>query len=133
MQKKFFVGTLIYEAITVAFVCGQKQPVGNRPLAEIRYRPVGKLIYIPVQVNGSSPLWFIFNTGAPNSIIDAAVAQKLHVKAISSGVIHGTGKGDVSADDAGEVPVTFGGLTTLVPHAKIVDLSKVPVPSKRTA
>lgn len=35
--------------------------------------------------------------------------------------------------DAGELQLTFGGLTTHVPHAinKIVDLSKVPVPAKR--
>jgi hypothetical protein len=98
--------------------------------AEISYRPVGKLIYLPVQVNGSGPLWFIFDTGAPNSIIDTAAAQTLHLRAISSGIIHGTGKGDVSANDAGEVQFTFGGFTTRVPHAKIVDLSKVPVPVK---
>jgi hypothetical protein len=130
MQKKWLIGSLIYAAMSVAHVCGQQQPIGNKLLARINYRPVGKLIYIPVQVNGSGPLWFIFDTGAPNSIIDTAVAQKLRVKAISSGIIHGTGKGDVSADDAGEVQFTIGGLTTRVPHAKIVDLSKVPVPVK---
>jgi hypothetical protein len=70
------------------------------------------------------------DTGAPNSIIDTTVAQTVHLKAISNGLIHGTGKGDISADDAGEVQITFGGLTTHVPHAEIVDLSKVPVPVK---
>jgi hypothetical protein len=130
MLKKFLIGCLIYAAISVASACGQERPTGNKPLAEISYHPVGKLIYLPVQVNGSGPLWFIFDTGAPNSIIDTAAAQTLHVKAISSGSIHGTGKGDVSANDAGEVQFTFGGFTTRVPHAKIVDLSKVPVPVK---
>jgi hypothetical protein len=130
MLKKLLIGGLIYAAISVASACGQERPIGNNPLVEISYRPVGKLIYLPVQVNGSGPLWFIFDTGAPNSIIDTAAAQTLHVKAISSGSIHGTGKGDVSANDAGEVRFTFGGFTTRVPHAKIVDLSKVPVPVK---
>jgi hypothetical protein len=130
MLKKFLIGCLIYAAISVASACGQERPTGNKPLAEISYHPVGKLIYLPVQVNGSGPLWFIFDIGAPNSIIDTAAAQTLHVKAISSGSIHGTGKGDVSANDAGEVQFTFGGFTTRVPHAKIVDLSKVPVPVK---
>ena len=130
MRKKLLISGLIYAAISVACACGQERPIENKPLAEISYRPVGKLIYLPVQVNGSGPLWFIFDTGAPNSIIDTAAAQTLHVKAISSGIIHGTGKGDVSANDAGEVQFTFGGLTTRVPHAKIVDLSKVPVPVK---
>ncbi len=109
---------------------GQDSAALGRPLAEITYRPVGKLIYIPVQVNGSSPLWFCFDTGAPNSLIDEAAAQKLKVSALSSGVIRGAGKGEVSASDAGEVQFTVGGLTTRVPHAKIVNLSKVPVPVK---
>ena len=85
---------------------------------------------MPVQVNGSSPRWFIFDTGAPNSLIDSALAKSLHVGSISSEVIHGAGKGDVSAHDAGEVKLTLGGLSTRVPHAKIVDLSKVPLPAK---
>jgi hypothetical protein len=130
MRTKLLIGSLIYAAISAALSCAQGRPIGNKPLAEISYRPVGKLIYVPVQVNGSSPLWFVFDTGAPNSIIDTAAAQMLHIKAISSGIIHGTGRGGISADDAGEVQFTFGGLTTRVPHAKIVDLSNVPVPVK---
>ena len=102
----------------------------NQPLAAISYRAVGKLIYVPVQVNGSSPRWFIFDTGAPNSLIDGALAKSLHVGSISSEVIHGAGKGDVSAHDAGEVKLTLGGLSPRVPHAKIVDLSNVPLPAK---
>lgn len=128
MRKKLLIGGLIYAVICIAYACGQERPIGNKPLAEISYRPVGKLIYIPVQVNGSAPLWFVFDSGAPNSIIDTAAAQTLHIKALSSGVIHGTGKGAISAGDAGEVQFMFGGLTTRVPHAKIVDLSKVPGP-----
>ena len=109
---------------------GERQLAANHPLAEIRYCPVGKLIYIPVQVNGSSAQWFIFDTGAPNSLIDTALAKSLLLSSISSGIIHGAGKGDVSANDAGEVELTLSGLRTRVPHAKIVDLSKVPVPAK---
>jgi hypothetical protein len=99
-------------------------------LAEIRYRPVGKLIYLPVQVNGSSPQWFIFDTGAPNSLIDTELANRLHISSVSSGIIHGAGKGDVPAKDAREVELTLGGLRTHVRHAKVVDLSKVPLPDR---
>ena len=129
MREKLLIGSLIYATISASAARAQERPIGNKPLAEISYRPVGKLIYVPIQViDGSGRLWFIFDTGAPNSIIDTAAAQTLHVKSTSSGIIHGAGKGDISADDVGEVPFTFGGLTTRVPHAKIVDLSKVPVP-----
>jgi hypothetical protein len=114
-------------AISIAYACAQTSPNSNVPLAQISYRPVGNLIYIPTQVNGSRPLWFCFDSGAPNSIIDHAVAQRLNLKAQSARIIHGTGKGDIPAGDAGQVRLTIGGLTTLVSHANIVDLSKVPV------
>jgi Aspartyl protease len=109
---------------------GQQQLATNHPLAEIRNRAAGKLICLPVQVNGSSPHWFIFDTGAPNSLIDSALAKRLHVSSISRGIIHSAGKGDVPANDAGEVKLTIGGLNTHIPHAKIVDLSKVPLPAR---
>jgi len=102
----------------------------QKPLAELSYRAAGKLIYIPVQVNGQATLTFIFDTGAPNSIIDAAEAERLGIKALSNGTIHGAGKGEVAANDAGDVALTIGGLATQVPHAKIVDLSKVPLPAR---
>ncbi|MFL6429421.1 MAG: retropepsin-like aspartic protease [Acidobacteriaceae bacterium] len=113
-------------AVTLAGAHGQSERISNKPLVELNYRAVGQLIYLPVQVNGSDPLWFCFDSGAPNSILDSASAQKLNIKAQSSGVIHGAGHGEVSASDAGEVSFTIGGLTTRVPHANIVDLSKVP-------
>lgn len=130
MRTPLLICSLLCVAVFAAPAFGQRSLAVNRPLAEIEYRPVGKLIYVPVQVNGSGPLWFCFDTGAPNSLIDEAVAQKLKIRALSSGVIHGAGKGEVSASDAGDVQFTIGGLTTRVPHAKIVDLSKVPVPVK---
>jgi hypothetical protein len=128
MRKQLLIGFLVVAAISSASALGQEWRVGNKPLAEVTYRPVGKLIYVPVQVNGSRARWFIFDSASANSIIDTSTAQVLHIKGLSSGTIHGAGKGDISADDAGEVRLTFGGLTTRVPHAKIVDLSKVPVP-----
>ena len=127
MRSMCFGFILVASAVSAY---GQTVSPVNKPLVEISYRPVGKLIYVPVQVNGSSPLWFCFDTGAPNSLIDQAAAQKLKISALSSGVIHGAGKGEVTASDAGEVQFTISGLTTRVPHAKIVDLSKVPVPVK---
>lgn len=130
MVKQWLICAFLYAASSAGPVCGKTQPVGNKPLVEISYRAVGKLIYMPVQVNSSRFLWFIFDTGAPDSIIDAAAAEKLKIKALSSDIIHGTGKGEVQAGDAGEIRLTVGGLATRVIHAKIVDLSKVPVPIK---
>jgi hypothetical protein len=130
MPKQFLICVLLYTAISAAPVCGQAQPIGNKPLAEISYRAVGKLIYLPVQVNGSNPLWFVFDTGAPNTIINTATAEKQKIKALSRDIIQGTGKGGVAAAVAGKIRLTLGGLTTHVTHAQIVDLSGVPLPTK---
>jgi hypothetical protein len=130
MPKHFLICVLIFTASSAAPVCGETRFLGNRPLAEISYRAVGALIYLPVQVNGSNPLWFVFDTGAPNSVIDTATAEKQQVKPLTSGTIRGAGRGEVPAADAGELRLTVGGLITLVTHAKIVDLSRVPLPAK---
>jgi hypothetical protein len=127
MQRIFWVCIFLCATATASFARTQNNPVVQTPLAEITYRPVGKLIYVPVQVNGSSPLWFCFDTGAPHSIINTATAQKLNIKSLSVGHLRGAGHGEVQADEAGEVTLTIGGLTTHVPHPQIVDLSKVPV------
>lgn len=127
MSRFLLLCSLLASAVSAY---GQTSSSSNKPLAKIIYRPVGKLIYVPVQVNGSNLMWFCFDTGAPNSLVDEAAARKLNIKALSSGIIHGAGKGEVAASDAGQILFTMGGLTTRVPHAKIVDLSKVPLPEK---
>src|SRR5262249_7038893 len=108
----------------------QNAPSQNKPLAELIYHPAGKLIYLPVLVNGAGPFMFCFDTGASHSIIDTATAQKLNIQALTTGSIRGAGKGEVTAGDAGEVRLTVGELVTRVPHANIIDLSKVPLPEQ---
>jgi Aspartyl protease len=128
MRAILVVTTLFCVYVSSCFA--QNSPSSNKPLEELSYHPVGHLIYLPVRINGAGPYIFCFDTGAPNSIVDSTLAQKLNIQALTKDTIHGAGKGEVAAGDAGEVEITVGGLTTHVPHAKIVDLSKVPVPEK---
>jgi hypothetical protein len=82
--------------------CGESPSRGNqlprRRQTDLRSRPGERI---------KSPL-FIFDTGAPNSIIDTALAKRLHIDARSSGTIHGAGKGDIPGGDAGEMDLTIG-------------------------
>lgn len=109
---------------------GMSANTPNRPLEEISYRAVGKLIYLPVRINGGAPKWFCLDSGAPQSIIDTAAAQQIGVKPRAAGTIRGAGKGAVSAGFAPPVRFTIGTLSTVIGDARIVDLSQVPVPMR---
>lgn len=79
MDQRWKIPIVIWGLVSSAWASfGQIASASEEPLVEVTYRVVGKLIYIPAQVNGSSPLWLCFDTGAPNSIIDLALAQKLN-------------------------------------------------------
>jgi hypothetical protein len=99
-----------------------------RPREELSYRPVGKLIYLPVRINGGAQRWFCVDTGAPESIIDQAAAKEAAIPLLSSGTVQGAGNGRVEADFGPPVRLTIGKLTTTVKHPRIIDLSSVPVP-----
>ena len=64
----------------------------QKPITKVDYRPGGKLIYVLASVNGSEPLWFILDSGAPDSLIDSKTARRLNIQAASAGTIHGAGK-----------------------------------------
>ncbi|HMF89033.1 MAG TPA: retropepsin-like aspartic protease [Candidatus Angelobacter sp.] len=130
MRTILLIRPLFYAAIFALTAMAQNAPSQNKPLAELIYHPAGKLIYLPVLVNGAGPFMFCFDTGASHSIIDTATAQKLNIQALTTGSIRGAGKGEVTAGDAGEVRLTVGELVTRVPHANIIDLSKVPLPEQ---
>jgi hypothetical protein len=52
-------------------------------------------IFVPLQVNGSRPLWFILDTGANTAAIDEAIAQELGLKAEGGGETQGVGSSGV--------------------------------------
>jgi hypothetical protein len=100
----------------------------TKPLEELSYRAVGKLIYLPVRVNGGAAHWFCLDSGAPESMLDQATAEQAGVKARGTGILRGAGKGTVAAAYAPPVRLKIGKLTTIVDRSRIVDLSGIPVP-----
>ena len=129
-MRSLFFRIALTLAASLAIASAQNGDSSQKPITEVSYRPAGKLIYVQASVNGSEPLWFILDSGAPDSLIDSSAASRLNIKAASAGTIHGAGKGDVAAGDAGAVRFTVGTSTTTVAHAKLVDLSKVSLPMK---
>jgi len=52
-------------------------------------------IFVPMQVNGSRPLWFILDTGANIAALDETIAQELGFKPEGAGATQGVGSNDV--------------------------------------
>ena len=62
-----------------------------RAVARIPFELNGNSIFLQVRVNGSRPLWFVFDTGASGSVMNETVAQSLGLKAEGSGATMGAG------------------------------------------
>jgi hypothetical protein len=52
-------------------------------------------IFVPMQVNGSRPLWFILDTGANTAALDGTIAEELGLKAEGAGATQGVGNNEV--------------------------------------
>jgi predicted aspartyl protease len=47
----------------------------------IKLELINNLVLVQARVNNSDPLWFIFDTGATNTVVDAKQAEALRLKA----------------------------------------------------
>jgi Aspartyl protease/PDZ domain len=52
-------------------------------------------IFVPMQVNGSRPLWFILDSGANTAALDETISQELGLKTEGSGETQGVGSNSV--------------------------------------
>lgn len=68
-------------------------------------------IYVRASVNRSRPLWFLFDTGAEMSVIDAGVAASLGLLSSGSATARGAGEGTAQAGFAQGVTLSVGRAT----------------------
>lgn len=78
-------------------------------------------IYLQVRVNGSEPLWFLFDTGAAATVINRSRADALGLKMQGSVEARGSGSGSL---EAAFVP----GVTLSVPGVEVVNQTIVAIP-----
>jgi hypothetical protein len=88
----------------------------GRSALKIPFKLHNNHIYLRVSVNGSAPLWFVLDTGAPN-IIDAKHARALGLKLISGGRSGGSGENEVDVSFAQDISLALPGVT--VTHQKL--------------
>jgi len=97
------------------------------PLAVIHYWPDGKLMCVPVRVNGSAPARFCIDSGARHSVIEPRLAAQLGLKALGQGHTTGTGQGAVPLATLEPVMLNVGGVRVHVDAPWRIDLSSVPI------
>ena len=100
-----------------------------QPVATVEGKRAGKLIFVPLQVNGKGPFWFCVDTGASHTVLDPVLAKELHLRIIRSSTTTGTGQGDVPVDHVGPITIASGPLELPIPDPWVIDLSQVPIPS----
>lgn len=98
-------------------------------LTSIHARREGKLLYVPVRVNGHGPYWFCVDSGAHHTIIDPFIVKELGLRVTSSTTTKGTGEGDVPVQRVAPIEVAVGGVTMRVAEPWVIDLSGVPIPT----
>lgn len=96
-----------------ATMAGVPQSAGradSQPAAEVPFEIYRRWTIVPVQVAGSPPLRFIFDTGAPVTVLaDAVLARTLPLEIVGQARLGGAGDGEMpTVLLAGNVPVQLG-------------------------
>ena len=120
--------SLQFIACVLLWTCNVAKAAEPTPIAEVEYRLDGKLIFVQVAVNGGTPVWFCFDSGASHSVIDPTYAAQLGLKEISASTTTGTGQGTVPVGKTAAVRLQLGSASWDVAEPWIIDLSQVPIP-----
>lgn len=112
----------------VALLTVLSQEASGQPL---HYELNEKLVYLPVQVNGSRVFWFALDSGARHTVIDTAVAKELKLKIVSDDSITGVGKGSVAMRHAADTDVSIAAVHLRVKDPWVIDLNASHASEKR--
>ncbi len=96
----------------------------GRSALKIPFRLFNNHIYLRVIVNGSAPLWFVLDTGAPN-IIDSKHARALGLKLTPAGRATGTGEKEVDVSSTHDVSFALPGVTVARRKSGVISLGNV--------
>ena len=96
----------------------------ERSALKIPFRLFNNHIYVHVVVNGSTPLWFVLDTGAPN-IIAAKHARALGLKLIPAGRSRGSGENEVDVSFAEGTSVALPGVTVTQQRLGVITMDNL--------
>jgi hypothetical protein len=90
-------------------------------------------LYVPVRVDGGAARWFILDTGATPTILDAAFARSLNMSLRGGQWVQGVGRGRSRQREAGPVTLLVGGTVLKVAEPAVVDLAHLLGPTSGRA
>jgi hypothetical protein len=119
-MKRFAVSALCLAAALTTAAPAQTRAASKRPAPQaaarfdngrsalgVPFDLSNNLVLIRARVNGSAPLWFIFDTGASATVIDAKAARRLRLR--TRGSVTGNGAaGEATAARLDAASVSFG-------------------------
>ena len=80
-------------------------------------------VYVPVSVAGAPARWFILDTGAAPTLIDAAVARASGLKTAGDDIVTGAGAGSSHQSSTHDVALAVGDVPLHVDDAAVADLA----------
>jgi aspartyl protease/PDZ domain-containing protein len=120
----FVIGSLVF-AEPILGQAPAPSPATRLPLS-IPFDFVNNQVFMKVSINGSSPVWFILDSGASACVVDAALAQNLHLQIEGEKQGTGAGKGTVTVRYAKSITYGLPGIAVPVENSYVIDLSGQP-------
>src|SRR6266705_549992 len=120
MTSAYSVAVLVFVTASVPVVRG----AAPTPLAVVHFETEDKLVFLPVRVNGSRPLTFILDSGAPHSIVDSAAAVAMKLRNISADRTRGVGRGTVPRQHMAPIDLLVGTVPLHVQDPWVLDLGR---------
>ena len=113
--------------VLLVFVSSFSQ-AGSVPLATVNGKRVGKLLFVPVTIDGKGPYWFCVDSGASHSVIDPSLVKELALRITRSSTTTGTGQGNIGIQQTEPMELALGSLRIKIHEPWVIDLSGVPIP-----
>jgi hypothetical protein len=122
---------VILASFSAGIVASQEKPKltwtkADRRSSVVRFDSANNLIFLPVSINGSEPLWFVLDSGAGYCLINLSRALALGLVFEGDAQARGAGSGTESVKVIkGAVDFGLGGLKVSVAPAGAMDLTSV--------
>jgi len=105
----FAMFPLVFQA-QVSDSARKPDSAGNRKVSHFAFDWRKGMIFVPVRINGSSPLAFVLDTGSTKMLLDSSVATALGLKPVGAGSLQGAGAGSIATKFIHDVSIGLPGI-----------------------